>query len=99
MSINIWIDNLTNFLTLFTKKLFSIFSMQQLHENYAIWEIYFFMPFGNYAIWDVIMNIYPKILRIQNTFCEVMVCWNQKMRNLTFFSTPLKKIEILIKMI
>ena len=48
MSINIWIDNLTNFLTLFTKKLFSIFPKQLLHEIYAIWEIFHF-----YAIWEL----------------------------------------------
>ena len=54
MSINIWIDNLTNFLTLFTKNLFSIFPKQLLHEIYAIWEIFHFYAFGNYAIWDAI---------------------------------------------
>ena len=45
MSINIRIDNLTNFLTLFTKKLLSNFSMQLVHEIYAIWKIFHFTPF------------------------------------------------------
>ena len=64
MSINIWIDNLTNFLTLFTKKLFSIFPKQLLHKIYAIWEFFHFYAFGNYAIWDVIYRsvYYPSIL-------------------------------------
>ena len=48
MSINIWIDNLTIFLTLFTKNLFSIFPKQLLHEIYAIWERFHF-----YAIWEL----------------------------------------------
>ena len=48
MSINVWIDNLTFFPKFFTKKLISIFSMQQLHVIYAIWEIFHF-----YAIWEL----------------------------------------------
>ena len=49
MSINIWINNLTNFLTLlFTNKLFYIFLMHLLHQTYAIWEIFHF-----YAIWEL----------------------------------------------
>ena len=70
MSVNIWIDNLTNFLTLlFTKKLFSIISMHLLRQIYAIWKIFHF-----YAIWELglLRRYLETVTAVAVTFFRIM---------------------------
>ena len=56
MAIKIWIDFLANFLTWFTKKLFSIYQFNCCMKFIPFGKLLICMPSGNYVIWDVIIN-------------------------------------------
>ena len=84
MSINIWIDNLTNFFTLSTKKLFAIFFMQLLLNFTPFGKFFIFMPIGIYAIWDEIGKT--------NLFIKKYSIWNRARFSLLFWYSE-KSVE------